>query len=220
VSENLGIIWTIAAQKGGEGKSTLVTNIIIYFLLEGLKVALVDADRQGTCKNWSDDRKGNKKLKSVDTFSVYGEKIQDKLKELRKEYDVVVVDVAGHDSTEMRAALLASKLVIIPVLCSQPDLDTMPKMEKIVKDAKKINKNLKTFLLLSRTPTNPRIKEVREAIEFLADFDLKLLKSKIAERKVFRDAISKGISVFEVKDKKNKGALEMEKFIKEVVNGI
>jgi len=219
VSKNLGLIWTIAAQKGGEGKSTLVTNIIIYFLLEGLKVALVDADRQGTCKNWSDDRRGNKKLKSVDTFSVYGE-IQDKLKELRKEYDVVVVDVAGHDSTEMRAALLVSKLAIIPVLCSQPDLDTMPKMENIVKDAKKFNKNLKTFLLLSRTPTNPRIKEVREAIEFLTDFDLKLLKSKIAERKVFRDAISKGISVFEVKDKKNKGALEMEKFIKEVENGI
>ena len=183
------------------------------------RLALVDADRQGTCKNWSNDRKENKKLKSVDTFTVYGD-IKNKLNDLKKEYDMVIVDVAGHDSTEMRTALLASDLAIIPVLCSQPDLDTMPKMEKIVKDAKKFNKSLKTFLLLSRTPTNPRIKEVRDAIEFLADFDMDLLKSKIAERKVFRDAISKGISVFEVKDKKNKGAFEMRKFIKELENGL
>ena len=67
-------------------------------------------------------------------------------------------------SKEVRSALLVSNLTIFPVMCSQPDLDTMPKMERIVKAAKRYNKNLNSFLLLSQTPTNPRIKEKKNEL--------------------------------------------------------
>ena len=37
-------VLTVAGQKGGSGKSTLVRNLAIHFALDGYKVGIVDAD--------------------------------------------------------------------------------------------------------------------------------------------------------------------------------
>ena len=37
-------VLTVAGQKGGSGKSTLVRNLAIHFALEGYRVGIVDAD--------------------------------------------------------------------------------------------------------------------------------------------------------------------------------
>lgn len=42
----------LANSKGGSGKSTLATNLASYFACWGIRVTLVDFDRQGSARDW------------------------------------------------------------------------------------------------------------------------------------------------------------------------
>ena len=42
----------LAAQKGGSGKSTLAIGLAVAAMGEGHRVALIEADQQGTVSNW------------------------------------------------------------------------------------------------------------------------------------------------------------------------
>ena len=53
----LKMIILIGSEKGGVGKSTLATNLATALALKGSDIILVDADRQSTSANWSQDRK-------------------------------------------------------------------------------------------------------------------------------------------------------------------
>lgn len=50
------MIILVGSEKGGVGKSTIATNVVTYLALQGKDVMLVDADKQGTSSNWSQDR--------------------------------------------------------------------------------------------------------------------------------------------------------------------
>ena len=46
-------IITVASTKGGVGKSTVVLNLATVLLNQGKKVAVLDADSQGTVSKWA-----------------------------------------------------------------------------------------------------------------------------------------------------------------------
>ena len=52
-------VLTVAGQKGGSGKSTLVRNLAIHFALDGYRVGVVDADliQQHSSEFFADRRK-------------------------------------------------------------------------------------------------------------------------------------------------------------------
>ena len=49
----MGHIITIAQQKGGSGKTTLTANLAVSLIKQGLEVALLDTDPQGSLGRWS-----------------------------------------------------------------------------------------------------------------------------------------------------------------------
>ena len=46
----------VASSKGGVGKTTLSTNLAAHFANDGKRTVLVDADRQGSARNWAEKR--------------------------------------------------------------------------------------------------------------------------------------------------------------------
>ena len=171
------------SQKGGSGKSTTVTDICAALVNEGHDVMLVDADRQSTAANWVADRAENKVLETVHCTQKY-DNIRDTLLDLDKRYDYVIVDAAGRDSRELRTGILAADILIVPFKPSQPDLDTLPKIQEIITQAKDLNPKLKVYALLTMAPTNPIIHEANEAKEYLSQYpDITLLESIICERR-------------------------------------
>ena len=47
---------TVLNSKGGCGKSTIATNLAVYFALEGAEVVLADFDPQRSCLDWLEAR--------------------------------------------------------------------------------------------------------------------------------------------------------------------
>lgn len=209
------MIILIGSQKGGCGKSTTAVNICAELASQGHDVVLVDADRQCTSANWAMDRTANEKLATVHCVQKY-ENIRDTLIDLDKRYGFVVVDAAGRDSRELRTGMLAAHILIVPFRPSQPDLDTLPKMQEIISQAKDLNPDLKVFGLLTMTPTNPAIREEADARICLQDYPvIELLTTIIHDRKCYRDAMSDGLGVVEMNNPKAKD--EIKKLIVEIM---
>lgn len=208
------MIVLIGSQKGGCGKSTTAVNICAELASNGRDVVLVDADRQCTAANWAMDRSGNSSLPTVHCVQKY-ENIRETLLDLDKRYQYVIVDAAGRDSRELRTGMTAAHVLVVPFRPSQPDLDTLPKMQEIITQAKDLNPGLVVYGLLTMAPTNPVINETAEAREYLQDYpEIKLLGTILRDRKVYRDAMSEGRGVVEMDNQK--ATEEVQALMKEV----
>ena len=209
------MIILIGSQKGGCGKSTTAVNMSAELAGRGHDVVLVDADRQCTSANWAMDRVENPVLAKVHCIQKY-ENIRDTLLDLDQRYEYVIVDAAGRDSRELRTGMTAANILIVPFRPSQPDLDTLPNMQEIIIQAKDLNPDLKVYGLITMAPTNPIIHEEADARECLIDYpEIKLLATMIRDRKVYRDAMSDGLSVVEMDNPKAKA--EIKKLIEEIL---
>ncbi|ODN40983.1 division plane positioning ATPase MipZ [Piscirickettsia litoralis] len=202
------MIILLGSQKGGTGKSTLSVNICAELLRLKKTVLLIDADAQGTSNNWSQDRENTNNLPHLDCLQKYGN-IRKTLLELSDRYDYIVVDTAGHDSKELRSGLTAADILLTPFKPSQPDLDTMARLDEIIEEAKIINEELKCFACLNMSPTNPVVNEAKEARKLLNEFSsISIIPTIIRERKAFRDTISQGLGVVETQHSKAKAEIQ------------
>lgn len=195
------MIIQIANIKGGCGKSTLTTNLAALLVTQGKDVIIVDADRQATSSNWALDRieTDKPKVNHVQAF----DNIRDTLLDLGKRYEYVLVDAGGRDSRELRTGMTAADLLVIPFRPSQPDLDVLPSLQEIISLTKDYNPSLKVRAALTLAPTNPSVKEVEEAKDYLKDYqDILLLSTIIRDRKIYRDAMSLGYGVVEMNNDK------------------
>lgn len=203
------MIVLVGSQKGGCGKSTTAVNICAYLSSQEKDVVLVDADRQCTAANWAMDRAENPELPTVHCVQKY-ENIRETLFDLDKRYEYVVVDAAGRDSRELRTGMTAANILIVPFRPSQPDLDTLPKMQEVIIQAQDLNPELRVFGLLTMVPSNPMIHEKQEAKECLKDYpEIELLSTVVGDRKAYRDAMSEGVGVVEMNNSKAKAEIQL-----------
>lgn len=202
------MIILLGSQKGGCGKSTTAVNLCAELARTGGDVVLVDADRQGTAARWAEDRQ-SQNVPAVHCVQKY-DNVRETLFDLDKRYEFVVVDAAGRDSRELRTAMTAAHILLVPFRPSQPDLDTLPALEEIITGAKDLNPGLSVLGVLTMAPTNPSVNEADEARAYLSDFpDIRALRSVIRDRKVYRDAMSEGLGVVEMDNGKAKAEIQL-----------
>ncbi|KVD37048.1 MULTISPECIES: division plane positioning ATPase MipZ [Burkholderia cepacia complex] len=192
------MILLIAAEKGGVGKSTLATNLAVHLAHQGVDVVLLDTDGQATAARFVERRDEAGITPAVPCVQRTGD-VASTLRDLAHRYQVVVVDAGGRDSREMRSAMAVANLLLVPTKASQADLETFSKVNELIGLARGLNPKLKAVVLLSIAPTNPAIREVEDARELLATFDmLELADTIIRDRKVYRDALLMGKGVIEL----------------------
>lgn len=206
------MIISFVSQKGGTGKSTICSNVAVAFSKKKKDVLIVDADPQKSISLWNGYREETRYPK-ITCIQKTGN-LTKTLKEMKKKFDVVLVDCSGADSLESRSALVTSNLMISPVGCSQLDLDTLPKVIQTIEEASTFNTELISKFVLSRSPTRYK-REINETKKYLSDIGIQPLQSIIYERTVYRDAITNGSSILEMNDAKAK--IEFNEVFKEVL---
>jgi chromosome partitioning protein len=117
----MGFVIAIAQQKGGTGKTTLAAHLATEFARRGLSVAIIDTDPQGSLGRWFMARReaGNPGM-DLSTSSAWG--VAYETDKLRKTTDVVIVDTPPKVDADLRPALRAADLVLVPVTPSHVDL--------------------------------------------------------------------------------------------------
>ena len=202
------MIVLIGSQKGGAGKSTIAVNISAEFARQGLDVVLVDADAQRSASRWHADREEAGVTPAIACIEKLGN-LRETLIDLDSRYEIVVVDVAGKDSKEMRTGMTAAHKMIVTVRPSQFDLDTLPHVQELIETARDFNAALVVRSLLTQVPTHVVDTERVDAGEYLADYpELKPLQTVIYERKAYRDVIGEGLGVVEWTNKKAKAEVQ------------
>jgi chromosome partitioning protein len=212
------MIVLIGGEKGGTGKTTLATNLAAMRALAGRDVLLIDTDPQGSANYWAQSRDEEKIAPRVACVQKFGKGIPTEVKDLATRYDDIIIDAGGRDSVELRSSMVIAEKVYIPIQPSQFDIWTLGQMDELVETARGFNPGLQARVIISRSSTNPSVRESDQTGQLLlADFpNLDLADVTIRDRIAYRKAAKDGMAVVELSPKDPKAAEEMETFYKEV----
>ena len=103
--------------KGGCGKSTLATNIAVYFAREGHEVAIADYDPQRTSLDWLAGRPAD--LPKITGVPAY----EEGLRNVARSTEILVIDAPARvHGTELNELVRRAETIVVPVLPSTIDI--------------------------------------------------------------------------------------------------
>lgn len=197
-------IITVAHTKGGVGKSTLAWNLAHALHTAGEVVRIVDLDFQQTLffiNNLNEDSK----------MEVLQPQTADELLDIFEDnHGYLIVDLGGFDSDINRLAMSKSHKILIPVSSSVTEIIGFQTFKAILKDidATSINVVLNNI--------HHRLKEFSTIEQIVQSENMKLLKTVVRNRSIYKDSLGFGKSVF---DTGNKQAIaEIEGLRDELIN--
>lgn len=203
------MIIVIGGIKGGTGKTTLATNLTVMRASKKKKVLLVDADEQKSASDWSDQRIGfaHGNCQFV-TISLAGIGLFAQIQKLKDDYDDIIIDVGGRDTTSQRSALSCANIFIIPFKPRSLDIWTLGKLKVMISEIKSSNPSLKCLAVINQA--DAKGKDNDDALQILKECsDLQCLQTIIGQRKVFSNAASEGLGISEYKVIDKKALQEM-----------
>jgi len=203
-------IFTIAQQKGGAGKTTLVAHLAVSWSGQGRRVALIDIDPQGSLTLWVQQRRGSRNGDDLGfTFSqITGWRLAAEVERLAREHDAVLIDSPPHAATEARIAVRASSLVIVPVQPSPMDLwATKPTLELAWAERRPV------ILVVNRMPARSRL--ASDMVEKLTALNIGVAHSTLGNRVAFAETMASGQGVSEA-EPGSPAAVEIEALGQEI----
>ncbi len=176
----MGHIITLAQQKGGAGKTTVLAHLAHAWSDAGKSVAILDLDPQRSLTYWSELSDLPITLVETRDYRAGGD-----IRDAAKAHDIVLVDCPGSVSTMLEAALRESDLILAP--CQPTAMDvwaTGPILEMAGKAKTPVR------VLMNRVP--PRGTALTEAVENLKAAKADVLKARFGNRVAFANGFAKG----------------------------
>ena len=210
------MIVLLGNSKGGVGKSTLAINLAVHQASEGLDVAIVDTDRQGSVAAWSAVRDEEGITPRIPCVQIFG-KVHRELEDLEKRYGFLIVDAGGRDSAELRTAMGTADILLMPLQPSQVDVWETEDIVEVLDQARSLNPYIRARAVLNRCPTHPLVRETRESRSYLEAAGIELADVVIRDRISFRRSFGEGRGVSELEPLDQKSMLELRALWKEVL---
>lgn len=213
------MIVLIGGIKGGSGKSTIATNLVVMRGLAGKDVLLIDADDQETAYDFTLQR--NERMGAEAGYTcvkLTGAAVRTEGLQLAKKYDDIIIDSGGRDTTSQRAAIAIADVMLIPFVPRSFDVWTMEKNTTLIEEMSQANPKLKAYSFLNRV--DPRGTDNQDAENFLKDNEtVSFINAPIGVRKAFGNAAAQGLAVTELKPQDEKAIAEMTQLYRFVFEG-
>lgn len=211
------MIVLIGGEKGGTGKTTIVTNLAAMRMQQINEILLIDTDKQGSASSWASVRDQNTEIKRVLSVQKFGNTINNEIRALHTKYNDILIDAGGQNSQELRASMLVAEKMYIPIQAGQFDVWTLGLMDQLVSQVKTFNPHLKAMVLINRASTNPSTTEIEEIFQVMSEFEnLTLSAAILKERIAYRKAAKEGLSVVELNKQDPKATDEMQFLYNEI----
>lgn len=192
-------IITLAAQKGGVGKTTLAVNLAVAAQAVGIKTALFDLDPQESATAWSERREAE--LPHVEPISArrLGQAID---AAESNGFGLIIVDTPPAAGAEAAAAAQRADLVLIPCRPSLIDLDAIKRTAQLITSTGRAG-----LVVLNAAP--PTASTLLDDARTLAEATgLQVARTVLRERSAYRAAWPYGLGVVE-HEPKGKAAQEI-----------
>lgn len=180
-------VLALVTQKGGSGKSTLSVGLAVAAMQRGERVALVEADAQGTISKWKERRAGP--YPRVDCVADPAE-VEPVISRLRAEgVWLAIIDTAATNNALATRAIASADLCLIPARPSPADIEAaIPTLIAI----RRLNRRF--AFILNQTPTRGcRLGEAATSLNSLGVLALPF----IGQRNDHQDALGAGLGVTE-----------------------
>lgn len=196
-------IISLVSPKGGVGKTTDLIQLATGLARSGYKVAGIESDTQKSLVHWN--RHGHA------IFDIYQAKDESDIyalrKQLKEEYDFILVDGAGHLSAITAACVIVSDLVIVPLSPSPLDFEATGSVFSVVEGVMEHRPKLITRILVSRS--RPNAKMTRLLFESIASAGYTRFKTAIKQRESYVTSMLAGQTVFDTNDGQAKGEIQI-----------
>jgi chromosome partitioning protein len=186
-------IWSLINSKGGVGKTTIGTNIAHALVLAGHRVCLIDADPQGSVRDWQEKS-------SWDHFPVIGLDRKQSLKMLKSliresEFDYAIIDTPGKAIDTVGVSISLSNKIVIPIQPSPYDVWATSDVVEVIKARQEVAKGQPAAaFIINRAIKNTKLgKDVNEALQ---DYSFPVLPTPIIQRVGYAQAAALGKTVF------------------------
>eukprot|EP01035_Chromulina_nebulosa_P028766 gene28766-38023_t len=209
-----GKVITLATSKGGAGKSTLARNLAAHWVNLGFKIVIIDADPQGSIINRHDPEG---ELKDLHVIAEPEETVSGVIKEIKENYDFLIVDTGGFRNKTTVRALIETDLAIIPLKPSADDvsgaLETHNLINELNKTPERIARPIRYRMIITMSQQGTIIaKHVRSELEQLGYL---VLNSEMHHRVAYPEAAINGLSPC-ITDPEGPAARDITNIIKEL----
>ena len=193
-------VWSFVNSKGGVGKSTLTINLADILASNGHRVCIVDADPQGSVRDWQD-------IRGDTEFTIVGLDRREALKNLFQvvqvcDYDYCLIDTPGRIAEIQAVALSLSDKIFIPVQPSSYDIWASSDIVDLIKSRQLALANTKgcplaAFIINRAIPNTIIGREVKEALK---QFELPVIHQIITQRVVYASSLAEGFTSYQSTD--------------------
>ncbi len=201
---------SVLNQKGGVGKTTISINLGYALQRASYSVLMADNDPQGSLRDWNMAGHGQ----VLDVIGLDQKTLPADLKQLKKAYDIVIVDGAPQLDDLMVAGIKSADLVLIPVGPSPLDVWSC----RDLVDALAVRRNLteglpKAYFVISMARHNTVL--TNDLAKALVGYNLPVMGYGTVRREVYKQTVDSGQTVYQAN---NKAAVdEIELMRKEIV---
>lgn len=189
-------IIAILNEKGGTGKSTVSTNLATALHRQGKRVVLIDADPQGTARDWRAATPDGIDLPTV----VAVDRPQDLDVALRGLVaDFVVIDTPAKASQTAAAVVRVADVALIVLQPSGPDVWASAASVKMIQSRIDAGGKIDAAFLVNRATANTKLSRLIKEGTWNG-YNLDQLTATIGNRIAFAQAATDGVSVFDLAD--------------------
>lgn len=179
-------------QKGGSGKTTIATNLAYALKRDGHQVLLVDADQQGSARDWNEANRGE----LLPVVGLDRETLPKDIQAISGGYDWIVIDGAPQIAKLSAAAVRAADIVLIPVQPSPYDIWACADLVDLVSARQEATGGKpKAAFVISRSIKNTKLSgEVGDALK---EYGLPVFQAATTQRVAYPTTASRGGTVFD-----------------------
>lgn len=190
-------------EKGGSGKSTLATNIATALHRQGKRVVLVDADPQGTARDWRAASPEDADLPPV--IALDRPQLLSAIKTLAA--DIVVIDTPAKAEAMAANVIRIANIALVVIQPSGADVWASAATVKLLKQKQDVGGEIDAAFLVNRTSGVTKLSKLIKDGAW-NEYGFEQLESTLGNRVAFAQAMTDGLSVYDLHDAMAKAEID------------
>ena len=198
-------IITCINEKGGSGKTTVSTNLGCALHRRGKKVVIVDADPQGSTRDWRDASPAGMDLPPV--IGIDRPQILESSLQTLSAYEFVIIDSPAKANGMSAAIVRFANIALVVIQPSGVDLWASAPTVKLIKTKTDVGGKIDAAFLINRASGVSKLSKLVKEGEW-NEYGIEQLDSTIGNRVAFAQALTDGVSVYDLQDNSAKAEID------------
>ena len=197
-------ILALLNEKGGTGKSTLRQNIAVCLHRQGKRVILVDADPQGTTRDWRSASPENANLPNV--IALDRPEMLISLKSI--DADIAIIDTPAKAEKMTASVIRFADAALIVIQPSGADIWASAAAVSLIQQKIAVGGNIIAAFLTNRASGSTNLSRDVLSGEW-NEYGIEQLETTIGNRVAFAQALTDGLSIYDTSDRSGKAEMDL-----------